>query len=355
MNTLKEIAAEPLVSICISVFNEERFLAETLDSLLNQTYRHFEVIIRDNASTDKTPEICRRYAGADPRFRLFQYKVNIGQVNNISRSYVGAGGDLVLLLSGNDILAPSYLEKVVTEHLANPNAGLIFTRSTRIDESSKPLGKLPDKHYFETDHGNPAEAYSMVLEQFRDPGAFFSTYKREVLESLQPLRHSYGSDQIFVAEAALYGDIKCVNNYLFFSRVHKRQALPSVFSEYHSRSVPINSIFHRIDVLTPIISLIAGHVDMISKSNVAPKDKKAMVEIARDVCIKRGEKRITKERMEIADYAEQFCDNAMNKGNAGIQRQIGRNMILNRLLDTAVVVPEDERVKGLICRLSNMG
>src|SRR5262245_47250916 len=59
----------PRLSIGIPVYNGENFLAQTLDSLLAQTFRDFEIVISDNASTDRTPEICRAYARCDPRVR----------------------------------------------------------------------------------------------------------------------------------------------------------------------------------------------------------------------------------------------------------------------------------------------
>src|SRR4051812_4918129 len=63
----------PLVSIGMPVYNGERHIREALDSLLRQDYRHFELIILDNASTDRTGEVCAGYAAKDPRIR---YRVN---------------------------------------------------------------------------------------------------------------------------------------------------------------------------------------------------------------------------------------------------------------------------------------
>ena len=61
--------SRPRISIGVPVYNGEQFLQETLDSLLEQTVEHFEVIISDNGSTDRTPEICRDYAARDRRVR----------------------------------------------------------------------------------------------------------------------------------------------------------------------------------------------------------------------------------------------------------------------------------------------
>ena len=68
----------PTLSVGLPVYNGERYLAESLDALLAQTYADFELIISDNASTDGTAEICREYAARDPRIRYVRQPVNVG-------------------------------------------------------------------------------------------------------------------------------------------------------------------------------------------------------------------------------------------------------------------------------------
>ena len=73
----------PRLSIGIPVFNGERYLGETLDSLLVQKYSDFELIISDNASTDNTQEICSNYAAKDNRIHYFRNKINLAQLTII--------------------------------------------------------------------------------------------------------------------------------------------------------------------------------------------------------------------------------------------------------------------------------
>ena len=69
--------SKPRVSIGLPVFNGEKFLPDTLDSILTQTYSDFELIISDNASTDKTGQICRDYAAKDQRICYYRNEENI--------------------------------------------------------------------------------------------------------------------------------------------------------------------------------------------------------------------------------------------------------------------------------------
>ena len=86
---ITSVKPSPLLSIGLPVYNGERFLAQALDCLLAQTFRDFEIIISDNASTDRTPEICRAYARRDPRVRYVCNQRNLGrsQISIASSSY----------------------------------------------------------------------------------------------------------------------------------------------------------------------------------------------------------------------------------------------------------------------------
>ncbi|MEM4134638.1 MAG: glycosyltransferase, partial [Candidatus Micrarchaeia archaeon] len=77
----------PLVSIGMPVYNGERFIRQALDSLLAQDYENFELIISDNASEDKTPEICLEYAARDKRIRYYRNEKNMGAAWNFKRVF----------------------------------------------------------------------------------------------------------------------------------------------------------------------------------------------------------------------------------------------------------------------------
>jgi glycosyltransferase involved in cell wall biosynthesis len=82
----------PRVSIGLPVFNGEKYLAEALDSILSQTYRDFKLIISDNASTDRTEQICREYAAKDRRIRYYRNEKNIGAPKNFNRVFELSSG-----------------------------------------------------------------------------------------------------------------------------------------------------------------------------------------------------------------------------------------------------------------------
>jgi glycosyltransferase involved in cell wall biosynthesis len=111
MSTLPPDA--PLVTIGVPVRNGEDFLAEALDSALAQDYPNLEIVVSDNASVDATPEICRRYAHADPRVRWWRNDANVGLASNFALTVERARGEFFTWLAHDDLLSPGYVRTVV--------------------------------------------------------------------------------------------------------------------------------------------------------------------------------------------------------------------------------------------------
>lgn len=107
------ITSQPLVSICIPTYNGASFIAETLDSALNQTYQNFEIIITDDKSSDNTLEICKAYAKKDDRIKIFENKQNLGLVGNWCESVEKASSNWIKYLFQDDLLVPDCLERMI--------------------------------------------------------------------------------------------------------------------------------------------------------------------------------------------------------------------------------------------------
>ncbi len=125
------------VSVIIPVYGVEKYIASTVQSVLEQTYKNFELLIIDDGSPDKSLEICQQFT--DPRIRIIsQENQGVAAARNTGIRY--AQGQYLALLDGDDLWLPQKLEKHV-EHLDNsPNVGVSFSRSAFIDEADKPLG-----------------------------------------------------------------------------------------------------------------------------------------------------------------------------------------------------------------------
>jgi len=101
----------PRVSICIPVYNTERFVLDAVTTALAQTFADLEVVVVDNASTDATPEILARIT--DPRVRVVRNEQNIGAQRNFNRAVSLARGEYLKVLCADDVLYPTCLEEQV--------------------------------------------------------------------------------------------------------------------------------------------------------------------------------------------------------------------------------------------------
>ena len=132
--------ALPKVSICIPTYNCETYIADAIKSALNQTYTNFELIVIDNHSTDGTEQIVR--AIADSRLRYFQNETNIGMVRNWNRCIQLAKSEYIVVLSADDQLLPSMVQKSVSVLEKNRNVGLVFSSCYHIDKKGEIIKKL---------------------------------------------------------------------------------------------------------------------------------------------------------------------------------------------------------------------
>lgn len=117
----------PLVSICIPVYNSGQYIDETLESLINQTYKNIEIIVSDNASTDNTKKIILDKQSIDSRISYFRNYENIGYVNNIKNAVSKAKGDFIAIFHSDDIYENTIIRKEMDQLLKNENIGAVFS------------------------------------------------------------------------------------------------------------------------------------------------------------------------------------------------------------------------------------
>ena len=129
--------ALPRVSVCIPVYNGGQYLAQTIHSVLDQTYRDFELVVLDNASTDATGRIARSFG--DPRVRVEANSTTIPQPDNWRAAVRLCRAPLVKLLCADDLLHPRCLEYQVGPMEADPGLALVAARRHMIDERGRVL------------------------------------------------------------------------------------------------------------------------------------------------------------------------------------------------------------------------
>jgi glycosyltransferase involved in cell wall biosynthesis len=220
------------VSIGLPVFNGEKYLAEALDSILAQTFADFELIISDNASTDRTPEICRAYTARDSRVRYFRNETNLGAARNFDRVFELSSGEYFKWAAHDDVCAPEFLERCVKVLDQDASVVLCHPRTTIIDEQGRPMFRYIVK--LDTDSTRPHERFREVIGVRHWCFQVFGVARASVLR-MTPLIAGYtGSDRNLLAELGLFGRIHEIPEYLFFRRDHP-QTSTSMFPDNRKR------------------------------------------------------------------------------------------------------------------------
>ena len=141
---MQETISKPLVSVIIPSYNHEAFIEECIQSVLDQTFQDFEIVITDDGSTDGMVEKIKRFS--DPRIRLFEHAKNEGASIAANNCLRHARGEYIAMLSSDDAWLPEKLE-IQVDYLQNhPEIYAVFTKINWIDENSELITE-PDFYY----------------------------------------------------------------------------------------------------------------------------------------------------------------------------------------------------------------
>jgi glycosyltransferase involved in cell wall biosynthesis len=215
--------SSPRVSIGLPVYNGAAYLAAAVESIRAQTFGDFELLIADNASTDDTETIGRRYADQDPRIRYRRQPCNLGAVENHRWVYERSAGQYFKWAAHDDVLHPEFLARCVAALDADPELAYCFTRTVVIDAAGRELGRfrvsVPDVH-----SPHPHQRYRGLLRTDRWCVELFGLFRRAALEQTRLMESYVASDRVLRAELGLVGRGREIPEYLFYSRDHDQRS-----------------------------------------------------------------------------------------------------------------------------------
>ena len=231
---------KPLVSIGMAVYNGEQHIRQALDALLRQDYPHFELIISDNASIDKTQEICRKYAKIDKRVKYYSNQTNIGALRNFDLVFDLAIGDYFFWACHDDYWKPNYISSCLWAFKKSKDIVLAGTECDSVDSKT---GKLNFTDKGLTTIGlNPVKRfirYKTILHNGRHIGGiFYGLYKRNVLERVMPMPKIIASDHLIMMALCFQGEFATVKERLIVKRMGGSSASLKSLSRSHGISNP---------------------------------------------------------------------------------------------------------------------
>ncbi len=138
---------QPAVSVLLTCYNREQYIASAIESVLSQWYEDFELLVVDDASTDSTVEVARRFEALDPRVRVIENAIRANQFGNRNRAATHARGTLIRYHDSDDLMYPHCLAVSVPPMLAEPRAGIGLSMSRAFSGGPAPMLLTPRQSY----------------------------------------------------------------------------------------------------------------------------------------------------------------------------------------------------------------
>jgi glycosyltransferase involved in cell wall biosynthesis len=214
------------ISVALCTYNGERFLAQQLASIANQTRLPDELVVCDDRSTDRTVAMVRAFAASAPYpVRIFENEHNLGFAANFERAIRLCEGNLIALSDQDDIWYPIRLERSEQEFVAHPQAGLVFSDADVINDSNELAGPTLWRRLGfagKREHQLLAGQY-VVLAKHRFVTGATVMFRASLRDRLLPVHEGWIHDEWIALIAAAFSDLRPIDQPLIRYRIHGSQ------------------------------------------------------------------------------------------------------------------------------------
>jgi glycosyltransferase involved in cell wall biosynthesis len=214
----------PRVSVGLPVYNGANFIRESIQSILQQDFRDFELIITDNASTDITEAICREMAEGDQRVRYYRNESNIGAAGNYNKVVELARGEYFKWAAHDDECHPAMLRRCVEVLDQVPSSVvMVYPLAELIDENGKRLEAPLDR--IESRDPRPHRRLIRLLWALNMCDPVFGLIRMEALRKTRLIGAFFGADYVLLGELLMLGQIWEIDEILFRLRAHAKRSM----------------------------------------------------------------------------------------------------------------------------------
>lgn len=203
------------ISIIMPVFNQEKYIEEAINSVLEQTYKNYELIIVNDGSTDGTQKIINKYSN-HKKIKIIQYKSNKGKVCAVNSGFKNSEGDYIALLAGDDVLPKKSLEMRVTN--LDSNYQIAFGNMYKCDEKLNIVEPMFNYKFREIVWDKDCE--KLIKGNMVSGGSLIIT--RSLAKKIFPIPIELRYEDWWISFTALYfaKKIKYINDYVLYYRIH---------------------------------------------------------------------------------------------------------------------------------------
>lgn len=209
--------ARHLLAVGMPVFNGARWLEESIESILSQSFSDFELFIADNASTDETEAICRRYVDRDSRVRFHRHEHNRGALRNYNDVFAMTASKYFKWASCSDICKPTLFERCVETLEARDDVVLAYAQTMLFSSVTGQQRLFYQNLTLEAD--SPSNRIGIALDWLEGlNNAYNGVFRRSALVNVMPYKEARGHDINFMLEMSLHGKFVEICEPLFHRR-----------------------------------------------------------------------------------------------------------------------------------------
>lgn len=220
--------SDPKFSVLIVNYNYARFLPEAIDSVLEQSYQNFEIVICDDGSEDDSPQVIAGYVQKDPLRIHPVFKKNGGVGSALNAAYRSARGEIIAILDADDRFAPEKLARVAEQFSSSDNVGLVVNRMVKFGSSGEMTGLIPqigaldqgwirDKMLRSGGHWSFAPASGISLSRRCADGVF----------PIPEQEFRTEADSYIFTQAPLFWEVRALSEPLSYYRLHTNNVTSS--------------------------------------------------------------------------------------------------------------------------------
>lgn len=232
----------PLVSVIMPSYNHEKYISEAIESVLNQTFADFELIITDDASIDRSKEIIQTYAKKDARIRAYYHNENKGIAKTMNDGLEAAKGKFIALFSSDDVWVENKLEKQL-QVLSETEDLVVWSEGLVIDALGVPTGELFTKKHGALDRRKSGNIFNELLKGNYICGQSVILKRENVKDIKFDEQLKYLNDYKFMVELARRYEFYFIQEPLAMYRIHGKNSILSNKDEWLKDQIVINEYF----------------------------------------------------------------------------------------------------------------
>ncbi|NYT61907.1 glycosyltransferase [Alcaligenaceae bacterium] len=208
------------VCVGVPIYNEEKYIAQTLDSLKAQNVDNVHFLVTDNSSTDRTLELCQEIIGSDERFTIVQQPKNLGALENFQYAFDASQSKFFMWLSGHDFVSEYYLETAAKKLEKTPSLSMICGQPYAV-LNDKLVGLVKDAVYDFT-HENPLIRYLQSVAQVANCTILQSLFRRKDLKRYV-FKKTISFDHVLISHLLWHGKLSYMETEKYYRRYFEQR------------------------------------------------------------------------------------------------------------------------------------